>query len=70
MAHAFLLAAPVGLRQRCTKVPWPSRKIAMRIVRRTRKDSGTTVIGVGAYRAYRCPICHAWHTGHEPRHKP
>lgn len=66
MAHAFLnLETSVEVIQRCTKVPWETRKLARQIANNSRKPDGVVERGYGSLSAYKCDICHAWHTGHK-----
>lgn len=66
MAHAYLRAGnDVEVYQRCTKVAFPSRQMAMLTMRKQSRDSVRNVqIGKGKLNVYRCPICREWHIGH------
>jgi hypothetical protein len=71
MAHAHLSAInPPQVIQRCTKVAYDSRKMAMRKLSRHRKSSGLAASGAGVMKVYKC-FCGAFHIGHlERRFKP
>jgi hypothetical protein len=66
MAHAFLNTDDsVEVKQRCTKIPYPSRKDARHAMGTLRKPSGFIAAGQGQVTVYRCGICGGWHTGHK-----
>ena len=69
MTHAFLSAlGSVEVIQRCTKVSFNSRKMAMKVARGKMKQPvdpvGVIACGDGTLKAYRCSICAGWHVGH------
>ena len=67
MAHAFLKASTaVTVRQRCKKVAFPSRQLAMKAARDFRHPQAPSEHGNGKLAAYRCAICRAYHVGHLP----
>ena len=68
MAHAFLKAGSgVSVKQRCTKVAFPSRQEALKAAREFHKPGNLSEHGSGKMTAYRCGICGGgWHTGHLP----
>jgi len=69
MPHAFLNPdSQVHVQQRCTKVAFPSRSVAMKAARTARNPIGLIERGEGTLRAYRCDICRQWHLGHLTKH--
>ena len=67
MAHAFLKArGGVSVKQRCTKVAFPSRQEAQRASREFHKPSDLSQHGEGKMTAYHC-FCGGWHIGHGRR---
>jgi hypothetical protein len=66
--HAYLLAKDSPqVFQRCTKVAYPSRRDANKIVRNMRHQKSSAAVvatGSGRISAYKCRICRGWHIGH------
>ena len=66
MAHAYLTSLGwVQVIQRCTKVPFASRREAFKAARESRNPVGVVQRGYGRLGAYRC-FCGAYHLGHFP----
>ena len=63
--HAFLNAAPKTANQLCGKVPYPSRRDAMRSLKKHGPPRGPTATGKGIMNAYRCGACGQYHLGHK-----
>lgn len=66
MAHAFLTALwSVQVIQRCTKVSFPSRQNALKVLRTQGPHAGLVQAGTGNGQVYRCKTCGGgWHIGH------
>ena len=67
MAAAYLKAPGFFVQQRCTKVPFASRRMALAAMADVaRKPRGITQHGSGDLNVYKCPLCRKLHIGHRP----
>lgn len=70
MAHAFLTAPQVMVKQRCTKIPYATRREANQRMKHSesmRDKRPFVAAGEGKWTVYRCRICGMYHHGHASR---
>lgn len=65
MSHAFLHAPFKASNQQCAKVAYPSRREAMRMVKKHGPSRPAVKSGSGKLGAFHCNVCGLFHLGHQ-----
>ena len=63
--HAFLNGPANASNQQCSKIGYPSRREAMRIMKKHGRASPQVSSGKGKLGCFKCKICKLYHLGHE-----
>lgn len=65
MSHAFLQAPFKASNQQCQKIAYPSRREAMRMLKKHGPTRPGVKSGSGKLGVFKCKICKQFHLGHE-----
>ena len=64
MSHAFLNGPSKASNQQCMKVAYPSRREALRMLKKHGPPRGQVSTGRGKMSAFKCQCCKLFHLGH------
>lgn len=64
MTHAFLKGPSKASNQQCMKVAYPSRREAMKMIKKHGPPRGQVSTGHGKLGAFKCRTCGLFHLGH------